>query len=132
MTALTAIQGTLAWTQDTFFHDEAQVAIVRRADDHGSVSELGSKNHVVVTNRNASGATRGLEAGAEVPFIPPLSRHGAGLDPFEVPRRTTKPGGATTADGEWYNFRGVNFAKAMEKAEAFGWKEKKLADPDSG
>ena len=51
----------------------------------------------------------------------------AGLDPFEVLKKNfVKPGGGYYwRDGEWYNFRGVDFSKAMDKgAETFGWKEK--------
>jgi xanthine dehydrogenase molybdenum-binding subunit len=88
------------------------------------------KNHVVVTNRNASGATRGF-GGQELKcsFIPLLclAMEKANLDPFEVLKKNyVKPGGGYYwRDGNWYNFRGVDFSKAMnEGAEKFGWKEK--------
>ena len=51
----------------------------------------------------------------------------AGLDPFEVLKKNfVKPGGGYYwRDGKFYNYRGVDFSKAMDKgAEMFGWKEK--------
>ena len=56
-----------------------------------------------------------------------LAMDKAGLDPFEVLKKNfVKPGGGYYwRDGEWYNFRGVDFSKAMDAgAEKFGWKEK--------
>ena len=85
---------------------------------------------MVVTNRNASGATRGF-GGQELKcsFIPLLclAMEKAGLDPFEVLKKNfVKPGGGYYwRDGSWYNFRGIDFSKAMDEgAEKFGWKEK--------
>ena len=129
---LTAIQGT--WYVDTgyfSFTTQAQVAI-----GSGELMIMAQcpnwdlKNHVVVTNRNASAATRGF-GGQELKcsFIPLLclAMEKAGLDPFEVLKKNyVKPGGGYYwRDGEWYNYRGVNFAKAMDAgAERFGWKER--------
>ena len=129
---LTAIQGT--WYVDTGYYSfttQAQVAI-----GSGELMIMAQcpnwdlKNHVVVTNRNASGATRGF-GGQELKcsFIPLLclAMEKAGLDPFEVLKKNyVKPGGGYYwRDGNWYNFRGVDFSKAMNKgAEKFGWKEK--------
>jgi xanthine dehydrogenase molybdenum-binding subunit len=129
---LTAIQGT--WYVDTGYYSfttQAQVAI-----GSGELMIMAQcpnwdlKNIVVATNRNASGATRGF-GGQELKssFIPLLclAMEKANLDPFEVLRKNfVKPGGGYYwRDGEFYNFRGIDFSKAMDKgAETFGWKEK--------
>jgi CO/xanthine dehydrogenase Mo-binding subunit len=129
---LTAIQGT--WYVDTGYYSyttQAQVAI-----GSGELMIMAQcpnwdlKNIVVTTNRNASGSTRGF-GGQELKcsFIPLLSlaMDKAGLDPFEVLKKNfVKPGGGYYwRDGEFYNFRGIDFSKAMDKgAETFGWKEK--------
>jgi CO/xanthine dehydrogenase Mo-binding subunit len=129
---LTAIQGT--WYVDTGYYSyttQAQVAI-----GSGELMIMAQcpnwdlKNIVVTTNRNASGSTRGF-GGQELKcsFIPLLSlaMEKAGLDPFEVLKKNfVKPGGGYYwRDGEFYNFRGIDFSKAMDKgAETFGWKEK--------
>ncbi len=129
---LTAIQGT--WYVDTGYYSfttQAQVAI-----GSGELMIMAQcpnwdlKNHVVVTNRNASAATRGF-GGQELKcsFIPLLclAMEKAGLDPFEVLKKNyVKPGGGYYwRDGEWYNFRGIDFSKAMDEGAAkFGWKGK--------
>ncbi|HOE17726.1 MAG TPA: xanthine dehydrogenase family protein molybdopterin-binding subunit [Syntrophorhabdaceae bacterium] len=129
---LTAIQGT--WYVDTGYYSfttQAQVAI-----GSGELMIMAQcpnwdlKNHIVVTNRNASGSMRGF-GGQELKcsFIPLLSlaMEKAGLDPFEVLKKNfVKPGGGYYwRDGVFYNFRGIDFSKAMDKgAETFGWKEK--------
>lgn len=85
---------------------------------------------IVVTNRNASGIVRGF-GGQEIKcvLIPLLCRamERLNIDPFEFFRmHFVKPGdGYFWRDGNWYNFRGIDFTKAMDKgAEVFGWKEK--------
>ncbi|MBN1106322.1 MAG: xanthine dehydrogenase family protein molybdopterin-binding subunit [Deltaproteobacteria bacterium] len=129
---LTAIQGT--WYVDTGYYSfttQAQVAI-----GSGELMIMAQcpnwdlKNHIVVTNRNASGSMRGF-GGQELKcsFIPLLSlaMEKAGLDPFDVLKKNfVKPGGGYYwRDGRWYDFRGVDYAKAMDKgAETFGWKGK--------
>lgn len=129
---LTAIQGT--WYVDTGYYSfttQAQVAV-----GSGELMIMAQcpnwdlKNYVVVTNRNASGSTRGF-GGQELKcaFIPLLclAMEKAGLDPFEVLKKNfVKPGGGYFwRDGNWYNFRGVDFSKAMDEgARRFGWKEK--------
>jgi len=129
---LTAIQGT--WYVDTGYYSfttQAQVAI-----GSGELMIMAQcpnwdlKNIVVATNRNASGATRGF-GGQELKcsFIPLLclAMEKADLDPFDVLKKNfVKPGGGYYwRDGEWYDFRGVDFSKAMDRgAEVFGWKEK--------
>lgn len=129
---LTAIQGT--WYVDTGYYSfttQAQVAI-----GSGELMIMAQcpnwdlKNLVVVTNRNASGSTRGF-GGQELKcsFIPllNLAMDKAGLDPFEVLKKNfVKPGGGYYwRDGDFYDFRGVDFSKAMDKgAVKFGWKEK--------
>jgi CO/xanthine dehydrogenase Mo-binding subunit len=130
--AITAIQGT--WYVDTGYYSfttQAQVAI-----GSGELMIMAQcpnwdlRNHVVVTNRNASGSMRGF-GGQELKcsFIPLLSlaMEKAGLDPFDVLKKNfVKPGGGYYwRDGRWYDFRGVDFSKAMDKgSETFGWKEK--------
>ncbi len=130
--SLTAIKGT--WYVDTGYYSfatQAQVAV-----GSGELMIMAHcpnwdlKNVVVTTNRNASGSTRGF-GGQELKcsFIPLLclAMEKAGLDPFEVLKKNfVKPGGGYFwRNGEWYNFRGVDFSKAMDKgAERFGWKEK--------
>jgi CO/xanthine dehydrogenase Mo-binding subunit len=129
---LTAIEGT--WYVDTGYYSfttQAQVAI-----GSGELMIMAQcpnwdlKNYVVVTNRNASGAMRGF-GGQELKcsFIPLLSlaMKEADLDPFEVLKKNfVKPGGGYYwRDGKFYNFRGIDFSKAMDRgAETFGWKEK--------
>jgi CO/xanthine dehydrogenase Mo-binding subunit len=129
---LTAIEGT--WYVDTGYYSfttQAQVAI-----GSGELMIMAQcpnwnlKNYVVVTNRNASGAMRGF-GGQELKcsFIPLLSlaMEKADLDPFVVLKRNfVKPGGGYYwRDGEYYQFRGIDFSKAMDRgAETFGWKEK--------
>ncbi len=129
---LTAIQGT--WYVDTGYYSfttQAQVAIgCGELMIMAQCPNWDLKNHVVVTNRNASGSMRGF-GGQELKcaFIPLLSlaMEKADLDPFEVLKKNfVKPGGGYYwRDGEFYNFRGVDFSKAMDKgAETFGWKDK--------
>jgi CO/xanthine dehydrogenase Mo-binding subunit len=129
---LTAIQGT--WYVDSGYYSfttQAQVAV-----GSGELMLLTQcpnwdlKNTIVVTNRNASGATRGF-GGLELKcsFIPLLclAMEKAELDPFEVLKKNfVKPGGGYYwRDGEWYNYRGIDFSNAMDKgAELFGWKDK--------
>jgi xanthine dehydrogenase molybdenum-binding subunit len=129
---ITAIQGT--WYVDTgcySFTTQAQVAV-----GSGEMMIMARcpnwdlKNTIVVTNRNASGATRGF-GGLELKcsFIPLLclAMQKADLDPFDVIKKNfVKPGGGYFwRDGEWYNYRGIDFSNAMDKgAELFGWKEK--------
>jgi xanthine dehydrogenase molybdenum-binding subunit len=86
---LTAIQGT--WYVDTGYYSfttQAQVAIgCGELMIMAQCPNWDLKNHVVVTNRNASGSMRGF-GGQELKcaFIPLLSlaMEKAGLDPFEV------------------------------------------------
>ena len=129
---ITAIQGT--WYVDTgyfSFTTQAQVAI-----GSGELMIMAQcpnwdlKNTIVATNRNASGATRGF-GGQELKssFIPLLclAMEKAELDPFEVLKKNfVKPGGGYYwRDGRWYDFRGIDYSKAMDEgAERFGWKDK--------
>jgi CO/xanthine dehydrogenase Mo-binding subunit len=129
---ITAIQGT--WYVDTgcySFTTQCQVAV-----GSGELMIMAQcpnwdlKNIIVATNRNASGATRGF-GGQELKcsFIPTLSlaMEKAGLDPFDVLKKNfVKPGGGYYwRDGDWYQYRGIDFSKAFDQgAELFGWKEK--------
>ncbi len=85
---------------------------------------------IVCTNHNACGIVRGF-GGQELKciLIPLLSLAMAKLeiDPFEFLKKNfIKPGdGYFWRDGIWYNYRGVDFSKAMDQGAAlFGWKEK--------
>jgi len=129
---LTAIQGT--WYVDTGYYSfttQAQVAV-----GSGELMIMAQcpnwdlKNFVVATNRNASGSTRGF-GGQELKcsFIPLLclAMQKADLDPFDVLKKNyVKPGGGYYwRDGNWYQYRGIDYSRAMDKgAEQFGWKEK--------
>ena len=130
--SITAIQGT--WYVDSGYYSfttQSQVAV-----GSGELMIMAQcpnwdlKNIVVVTNRNASGITRGF-GGQELKcsFIPLLclAMGKADLDPFEVLKKNfVKPGGGYFwRDGNWYDYRGIDYSAAMEKgAEKFGWKEK--------
>ena len=88
------------------------------------------KPTIVCTNRNASGIVRGY-GGQELKcaLLPILSlaMEKASIDPFEFLKKNfVKPGGGYFwRDGIWYNFRGIDFTKAMDKgAAAFGWHRK--------
>jgi CO/xanthine dehydrogenase Mo-binding subunit len=129
---LTAIKGT--WYVDTGYYSfttQAQVAV-----GSGELMIMAQcpnwdlKNIVVATNRNASGSTRGF-GGQELKcsFIPLLclAMEKAGLDPFEVLKKNfVKPGGGYYwRDGNWFDYRGIDFSNAMNRgAEVFGWKDK--------
>jgi len=129
---LKAIQGT--WYVDTGYYSfttQAQVAV-----GSGELMIMAQcpnwelKNFVVATNRNASGITRGF-GGQELKcsFIPLLclAMEKADLDPFEVLKKNfVKPGGGYFwRDGNWYDYRGIDYSAAMDKgAKQFGWKEK--------
>lgn len=130
--SLTAIQGS--WYVDSGYYSfttQAQVAV-----GSGELMIMAQcpnwdlKNIVVATNRNASGITRGF-GGQELKcsFIPLLclAMEKADLDPFEVLKKNfVRPGGGYFwRDGNWYDYRGIDYSAAMDKgAERFGWKEK--------
>jgi len=130
--SLTAIQG--AWYVDTGYYSfttQAEVAV-----GSGELMIMAQcpnwdlKNIVVATNRNASGSTRGFGGQelkcAVIPLLC-LAMEKAGLDPFEVLKKNfVKPGGGYFwRDGQWYQYRGIDYSKAMNAgAEKFNWKEK--------
>lgn len=129
---VTAIQGD--WHVDTGFYSattQCQVAV--------GIAELlvmtqcrnwDLKSAIVATNRNAAGPTRGFGGQElECAFTPILNMAMAklDLDPFEVLKKNfVKPGGGYFwRNGEWYDYRGIDFTKALDQASArFGWKEK--------
>ncbi len=85
---------------------------------------------IVCTNRNASGIVRGF-GGQELKcaLFPIMSRAmmQLDLDPFEVLKKNfIKPGnGYFWRDAQWYDYRGIDYSKAMDKgAELFDWKKK--------
>jgi len=129
---ITAIQGM--WFVDSGYYSfttQCQVAVgLGELQLFSQCPNWDLKTSVVVTNRNASGATRGF-GGQELnsSLIPVLSlgMEMAGLDPLEVIKKNfVKPGGAYYwRNGEWYNYRGIDFSNAMDQgAEKFRWKEK--------
>ena len=129
---VTAISGE--WLLGTGYYSlttQAQVAVGSgEAQIAVRCANWDVKPKIVCTNRNASGIVRGF-GGQEFKcaLIPLLSLAMAkvGLDPFEFLKKNyIKPGdGYFWRDANWYNYRGVDYAKAMEKgAQAFGWKEK--------
>ena len=129
---VTAVAGT--WMIDTGYYSmttQSQVAV-----GAGEVQIMvrcpnwDLKNVIVCTNRNASGIVRGF-GGQELKccLIPLLSlaMEKAGVDPLEFLKKNyVKPGdGYFWRDGIWYEYRGVDYTKAMQSgAERFGWKEK--------
>ncbi|MBN2241382.1 MAG: xanthine dehydrogenase family protein molybdopterin-binding subunit [Acidobacteria bacterium] len=129
---ITGIQGM--WLVDSGYYSfttQCQVAVgLAELELFAQCPHWDLKTSVVVTNRNASGATRGF-GGQELnsSFIPVLSlgMEKAGLDPLEVIKKNfVKPGGGYFwRNGEWYDYRGIDFTKTMDRgAERFGWKEK--------
>jgi xanthine dehydrogenase molybdenum-binding subunit len=85
---------------------------------------------IVCTNHNATGIVRGF-GGQELKcvLIPLLSlaMQKLELDPFEFLKKNfVKPGeGYFWRDGIWYNYRGVDYTRAMDEGAAlFRWKEK--------
>ncbi|RJR30163.1 MAG: xanthine dehydrogenase family protein molybdopterin-binding subunit [Desulfobacteraceae bacterium] len=129
---VTAVAGT--WMIDTGYYSmttQSQVAV-----GAGEVQIMvrcpnwDLKNVIVCTNRNASGIVRGF-GGQELKccLIPLLSlaMEKLGIDPLEFLKKNyVKPGdGYFWRDGIWYEYRGVDYTRAMESgAERFGWKEK--------
>ncbi|MHB8765491.1 MAG: xanthine dehydrogenase family protein molybdopterin-binding subunit, partial [Deferrisomatales bacterium] len=85
---------------------------------------------IVCTNRNPSGIVRGF-GGQELKcaLLPLLAiaMEKLDVDPLEFFKKNyVKPGdGYFWRDGEWYDYRGVDYARAMEAGgRAFGWQEK--------
>jgi len=129
---ITGIQGT--WYVDSGYYSfttQCQVAVgLAEFMLFAQCPHWDIQANVVATNRNASGATRGF-GGQELnsSFMPVLSlgMAKASLDPFEVIKKNfVKPGGAYFwRNGEWYDYRGIDFSNAMDRgAERFGWKDK--------
>jgi xanthine dehydrogenase molybdenum-binding subunit len=129
---VTAVAGK--WFVDTGYYSmttQAQVAV-----GLGEVQILlrcpnwDLKTAIVCTNRAPSGQIRGFGGQElECSLMPVLSRALAelDLDPFEFLKKNyVKPGdGYYWRDGNWYTYRGPDYAAAMEKgAKLFGWKEK--------
>lgn len=129
---LTAIQGE--WLIDTGYYSmttQAQVAVgCGELQIMAQCPNWDLKTKIICTNRNASGIVRGF-GGQELKcaFIPLLSlaMEKAGIDPLEFLKKNfVKPGGGYFwRDGIWYDYRGIDYQKAMEEgAKRFGWREK--------
>lgn len=129
---ITAIQGT--WYVDSGYYSlttQTQVAVgLGELMIMTQCPNWDLKTMIVATNRTASGCTRGFGGQElECSFMPLLSlaMEKAGLDPFEVLKKNyVRPGGGYFwRDGEWYQYGGIDFSKAMDAgAKQFGWKEK--------
>lgn len=129
---LTAIAGK--WLVDTGYYSmttQSQVAVgCGELQIMARCPHWDLRNTIVCTNRNASGIVRGF-GGQElkcaiIPLIS-LALEKTGVDPFEFLKKNfVKPGdGYIWRDGKWYDYRGVDYARAMEQGAArFGWKEK--------
>jgi len=129
---VTAISGR--WLVDTGYYSmttQMQVAVgCGEAQLMVRCANWDFKPVIACTNRNASGIVRGF-GGQELKcaFIPLLclAMEKAGLDPLTfIKKNYVKPGdGYFWRDGNWYEYRGVDYSKAMDKgAERFGWQEK--------
>ncbi len=88
------------------------------------------KPRIVCTNRTASGIARGF-GGQELKcaLFPILSRGMAKLeiDPLDFMKKNfIRPGeGYLWRNAQWYDYRGIDFTKMMDKgAEVFGWEQK--------
>jgi CO/xanthine dehydrogenase Mo-binding subunit len=86
--------------------------------------------HLVCTNRNPSGVVRGFGGqelkSALIPLLA-IAMEKADLDPLEFFKKNyVKAGdGYYWRDGIWWDYRGIDFTKAMDKgAEVFGWHDK--------
>jgi len=129
---VTAVKGT--WLIDTGYYSmttQSQIAVGCGEVQIAVHCENWDLRPVIVcTNRNASGIVRGF-GGQELkccllPLIG-LAMQKLNLDPFEVLKNNfVKPGqGYIWRDGNWYDYRGVDYSQAMDEgAKAFGWKEK--------
>lgn len=129
---LTAIQGD--WWIDTGYYSmttQAQVAVgCGELQIMAQCPNWDLRTKIICTNRNASGIVRGF-GGQELKcaFIPLLSlcMEKAEIDPLEFLKKNfVRPGGGYFwRDGVWYDYRGIDYRKAMDAgAERFGWKEK--------
>lgn len=129
---VTAVQGT--WLIDTGYYSmttQSQIAVgCGEVQIAIQCANWDLRPVIVCTNRNASGIVRGF-GGQElkcclIPLIS-LAMEQLNLDPFEVLKKNfVKPGqGYIWRDGIWYNYRGVDYSKAMDEgARVFDWKEK--------
>ena len=129
---LTAIEGT--WYVDTGYYSfttQAQVAI--GAGELMIMAQCPNwdlKNIIVATQPECLRRHTRIWRPGVKEFLHPTSlpcNGKGGLDPFEVLKKNfVKPGGGYYwRDGNWFDFRGIDFSKAMDKgAETFGWKEK--------
>ncbi|HEY77909.1 MAG TPA: xanthine dehydrogenase family protein molybdopterin-binding subunit [Dehalococcoidia bacterium] len=86
--------------------------------------------YLVCTNRNPSGVVRGFGGqelkSALIPLLA-IAMEKADLDPLEFFKKNyVKAGdGYYWRDGIWWDYRGIDFTKAMDKgAEVFGWHDK--------
>jgi len=129
---VTAVSGT--WLVGTGNHStttQAQVAVgCGEVQIMTRCKNWDLKSAIVCTNRNASGSVRGF-GGQELKcaFIPVLclAMEKLGIDPLEfIKKNYIKPGqGYFWRDGNWYDYRGIDYSAAMEEgARRFGWREK--------
>ena len=86
--------------------------------------------HLVCTNRSPSGVVRGFGGqelkSALIPLLA-IAMEKADLDPLEFFKKNyvNAGDGYYWRDGIWWDYRGIDFTKAMDKgAEVFGWHDK--------
>jgi CO/xanthine dehydrogenase Mo-binding subunit len=85
---------------------------------------------LICTNHSPAGVVRGFggqELKSSLLPLMAIAMEKANLDPLEFFKKNyVKPGdGYFWRDGLWWDYRGIDFSKAMQKgAEVFGWKDK--------
>jgi CO/xanthine dehydrogenase Mo-binding subunit len=129
---VTALEGE--WLVDTGAASEmAQVQIAVGCGEAQLALRCKNWNlqpRLICTNHNPAGCVRGFggqELKSSLLPLMSIAMEEANLDPLEFFKKNfVKPGdGYFWRDGLWWDYRGVDFSKAMQKgAEVFGWKDK--------
>jgi CO/xanthine dehydrogenase Mo-binding subunit len=129
---ITALEGE--WLVDTGAASEmAQVQIAVGCGEAQLALRCKNWNlqpKLICTNHSPAGCVRGFggqELKSSLLPLMAIAMEKANLDPLEFFKKNyVKPGdGYFWRDGLWWDYRGVDFSKAMQKgAEVFGWKDK--------
>jgi CO/xanthine dehydrogenase Mo-binding subunit len=129
---ITALEGE--WLVDTGAASEmAQVQIAVGCGEAQLALRCNNWNlqpKLICTNHSPAGCVRGFggqELKSSLLPLMAIAMEEANLDPLEFFKKNyVKPGdGYFWRDGLWWDYRGVDFSKAMQKgAEVFGWKDK--------
>jgi CO/xanthine dehydrogenase Mo-binding subunit len=129
---ITALEGE--WLVDTGTASEmAQVQIAVGCGEAQLALRCKNWNlqpKLICTNHNPAGCVRGFggqELKSSLLPLMAIAMEKANLDPLEFFKKNfVKPGdGYFWRDGLWWDYRGIDFSKAMQKgAEVFGWKDK--------